>query len=162
MPHTNQKYELDRQVALATGFPKEDVGVITGEFINQINLLLCKTGKASVGGLGRFRALVHRFEGAELTTGTFKKGGRNGTRIVRKARQVRVHFTKSRVLRDMLKNYCQEEPMEKYGVDESVDQKKLEKQASEGCPNCGAKLAKHGNVLICPKCGSEPFEKESK
>jgi ribosomal protein S27AE len=50
--------------------------------------------------------------------------------------------------------------MEKYGVDESagVDQEKLEKQAAKGCPTCGSKLEKHGSVLKCPSCGTEPFE----
>jgi hypothetical protein len=48
--------------------------------------------------------------------------------------------------------------MEKYGVDESADQDKLEKQAAEGCPICGRKPEKHGKVLMCPVHGSEPFE----
>lgn len=52
--------------------------------------------------------------------------------------------------------------MEKLGVDEQVDQEELEKQATDGCPACGAKPVVHGRILICPNCGSEPFEKESK
>lgn len=48
--------------------------------------------------------------------------------------------------------------MEKYGVDESTDQEKLEKQAAEGCPVCGRKPEKHGKVLMCPVHGTEPFE----
>ena len=48
--------------------------------------------------------------------------------------------------------------MNKYGVDEGVDQESLEKKAAEGCPHCGSKLEKHGQVLLCPKHGSEPFE----
>jgi len=51
-----------------------------------------------------------------------------------------------------------EEEMSKFGVDEGIDQEKLEKQAAKGCPECGAELTKHGSVLICPKHGSEPFE----
>lgn len=47
--------------------------------------------------------------------------------------------------------------MEKYGVDESADER-LEKQASEGCPACGKKPVRHGRVLMCPEHGSEPFE----
>jgi ribosomal protein S27AE len=46
--------------------------------------------------------------------------------------------------------------MEKYGVDEGGEE--LEKKASAGCPQCGGKVEKHGNVLTCPKCGTEPFE----
>lgn len=51
---------------------------------------------------------------------------------------------------------------EKYGVDESSNQdpKKMEKAASEGCPKCGQKVQRHGNVILCPNCGSEPFEKD--
>lgn len=51
-----------------------------------------------------------------------------------------------------------DEEMEKFGVDESTDGRDLEKQAAQGCPNCGTKPTRHGNTLICPKCGSEPFE----
>lgn len=50
--------------------------------------------------------------------------------------------------------------MDKYGVDEAVDQEKLEKQASEGCPECGSPVERHGSTLLCPKCGSAPFEKK--
>ena len=52
--------------------------------------------------------------------------------------------------------------MEKYGVDETtnVDQKKMEKAASQGCPECGAKVERHGNVVLCPTHGSKPFETE--
>lgn len=52
--------------------------------------------------------------------------------------------------------------IEKYGVDESSNQdpKKMEKAASEGCPKCGQKVQRHGNVILCPSCGSEPFEKD--
>ncbi len=48
--------------------------------------------------------------------------------------------------------------MEKYGVDESVDQETLEKKAAQGCPECGKPLTKHGNVVMCETHGTEPFE----
>jgi len=48
--------------------------------------------------------------------------------------------------------------MEKYAVDESVDQSVMEKAAAEGCPECGAKCERHGNLLFCPTHGSSPFE----
>ena len=51
--------------------------------------------------------------------------------------------------------------MDKLGVDEQVDQEKLEKQSSEGCPTCGGKVTAHGSVLSCANCGTEPFEKKS-
>lgn len=50
--------------------------------------------------------------------------------------------------------------MEKYGVDESTKGRDLEKEASKGCPKCGStQVKRHGNTLICPNCGTEPFEK---
>ena len=53
-----------------------------------------------------------------------------------------------------------DETMEKYSVDEGVaDQEALEKKASNGCPECGAQPTRQGNVLICPKHGTEPFER---
>lgn len=51
-----------------------------------------------------------------------------------------------------------EEGMDKYGVDEKVDQKQLEKSAAEGCPKCGGEVERHGNVVVCKNCGTEPFE----
>jgi hypothetical protein len=47
--------------------------------------------------------------------------------------------------------------MDKYGVDESKNDK-MKKFASGGCPKCGAKIERHGDVLMCPNCGTEPFE----
>jgi hypothetical protein len=53
------------------------------------------------------------------------------------------------------------EGMEKLGVDEGVDQESLEKIAAEGCPNgCGGKITRHGSILSCSNCGTEPFEKK--
>jgi ribosomal protein S27AE len=46
--------------------------------------------------------------------------------------------------------------MEKYGVDETGEE--MEKKAAAGCPKCGGKVEKHGNVLTCEHCGTEPFE----
>jgi len=50
--------------------------------------------------------------------------------------------------------------MEKYGVDETRNQEKLEKIAAGGCPRCGGKIERHGQVLLCSSCGSQPFEEE--
>lgn len=49
--------------------------------------------------------------------------------------------------------------MEKYAVDEGVKDEALEKAASEGCPECGATVEKHGRILVCPTHGTAPFEK---
>ncbi len=48
--------------------------------------------------------------------------------------------------------------MDKFGVDEQADEQSLEKQAGQECPRCGRKVERHGKVLVCPNCGSEPFE----
>lgn len=58
-------------------------------------------------------------------------------------------------------NNTKEDKMDKYGVDEGVDQEAQEKKAAKGCPVCGAQPAQHGKVLICPTHGSEPFEEKS-
>ncbi len=55
-------------------------------------------------------------------------------------------------------NTPDEEPMEKYGVDEGTNQEELEKKAGKGCPECGKPAVRHGNVLACPDHGTEPFE----
>lgn len=51
--------------------------------------------------------------------------------------------------------------MEKYGVDENVDQDELEKLAEAGCPKCGQTIEKYGSVFRCPTHGTEPFEERS-
>lgn len=49
--------------------------------------------------------------------------------------------------------------MDKFGVNEGVDQAQLEKTAAQGCPQCGSdKVQVHGAVLMCPNCGSQPWE----
>ena len=50
------------------------------------------------------------------------------------------------------------EEMSKLGVDEGVNQEDLEKAASDGCPECGATVEKHGSILVCPNHGTKPFE----
>jgi Zn finger protein HypA/HybF involved in hydrogenase expression len=54
--------------------------------------------------------------------------------------------------------------MDKYGVDEGTeDQEILEKRSSQGCPKCGStRVQRHGSTLICPNCGTEPFEDKSR
>lgn len=50
--------------------------------------------------------------------------------------------------------------MDKFGVDTTVDTRAMEKAAAEGCPECGAKVTKDGNVMRCPVHGTAPFEKK--
>ncbi len=51
--------------------------------------------------------------------------------------------------------------MDKFGVDQGMtpEQQKL---AAAGCPICGAKPIRQGNLLFCPEHGSEPFERASR
>ncbi len=52
--------------------------------------------------------------------------------------------------------------MDKFGVDETVDQRAMEKAATQGCPECGAKVIRDGNIVRCPVHGTEPFEVKEK
>lgn len=55
-------------------------------------------------------------------------------------------------------------PLEKYGVLETQPNELVKEARKENtkrvilCPWCDAEVEIHGNVLICPNCGSEPFE----
>lgn len=50
--------------------------------------------------------------------------------------------------------------MEKYGVEEKKSGDKTAQEDTEKCSACGSKLRNSATtgVLLCPKCGSEPFE----
>jgi len=160
------KGELDRRVARELGLKSSDVSRVTDEFLQQITCLLKLHGVVTVDGFGRFRLVrVNPADGStrKLTYGTFKKGERAGTRNVEVSPYARVHFSQSNGLKEELKmSQPKEEAMEKYGVDETatVNQEQLEKQAAKGCPECGSGLTKHGSVLKCDKCGTEPFERQ--
>ncbi len=52
--------------------------------------------------------------------------------------------------------------MEKYGVQTDADTaKEAQQKDSPACPECGETLCDNSNtgVLLCPNCGSRPFEK---
>lgn len=49
--------------------------------------------------------------------------------------------------------------MEKYGVVTDDDLKKHGDEGKPRCPKCGATLIS-SNPDICPKCGSQPMERE--
>ena len=61
---------------------------------------------------------------------------------------------------ELARMLLEEMVMEKFGGDQGTDSEKLEKAASEGCPDCGGKVVRHGNVMKCGNCGTKPFEKE--
>ncbi len=54
------------------------------------------------------------------------------------------------------------EDTEKYGVEEEVDSSKTAAEGKNTCPRCSAELRPQAvtGVLLCPKCGSKPFERE--
>lgn len=55
--------------------------------------------------------------------------------------------------------------MDKYAVEEDAEAGKTAAAKAPGaCPICGAKLLnpETTNVLVCPKCGTRPFEAPGK
>jgi ribosomal protein L37AE/L43A len=54
--------------------------------------------------------------------------------------------------------------VEKYGVEQAQDEKTAEMRKTEICPDCSEKLrpTTTTGVLMCPKCGTKPFEQASK
>jgi hypothetical protein len=55
----------------------------------------------------------------------------------------------------------EEAPVEKFGVEEDEPSDKLGSEKREECPACHSLLrpTHETGVLLCPKCGSKPFEK---
>ena len=145
--------ELVRRTARATGYNQRYVLRVVREFITQMSVLLGESGVVVLDDFGRFAVEVGKRRLFPVT------------REVEAERYVRVHFSKSRALRELLNEEYLEEDMDKYGVDQQTgkDQEDLEKQASKGCPepDCGKELTKHGSVLICPVHGSAPFESKN-
>lgn len=156
------KVVVDRAVSAELGIAQRKVSLITAEFIRQLTEHLAEYGVLSIEGLGRFQ--VERVEHPRVTTlvtGRFKGGERGAARKVEIPSYIRVHFSKGPTLKKLLKQRL-ENNMEKYGVDENVNQEQLEKKAAKGCPECGKAPSRHGSVLICPDHGSEPFETDNK
>lgn len=141
---TVTKIDLDLELANLLGIPRKEASRITNAYIAILSSHLASMHNVLLPGLGQFRISLH-----QTTKNNLFNVGVN---------KVRVSFSKSDPLRTAHRRKSKELVMEKYGVDENVNQEKLEKQAAQGCPNCGRKPIRHGAVLICPSCGSEPFE----
>lgn len=156
-----RKRDIDREVARLLDMPFDKVAMVTGCFLRTLLHEVVDNGGALVDGFGRFLLKEQRNVAvAHLEKGNFKKGGRKGKMIVRTQRKFRVWFKKSAEFRRALEDaHGKESSMEKLGVDEGVDQERLEKQAASGCPECGQKVERHGKVLYCPTHGTEPFER---
>lgn len=156
-----RKRDIDAEVARLLDMPFNKVAMVTGCFLRTLLHEVVDNHEVRVDGFGSFRLVEQKNNAvAHLEKGTFKKGGRQGTMVVQTRRKFRVWFKKSDKFREALDDaYGKEGTMDKYAVDQDVDQEKLEKQSAEGCPKCGQKPEKHGKVLACPTHGTEPFEK---
>lgn len=177
-----RKKDIDREVARLLDMPFDKVAMVTGCFLRTLLHEVVDNGGALVDGFGRFLLREQKkVATAHLEKGTFKKGGRRGTMVIQTRRKFRIWFKKSAEFRRALMDAygkestmigkhsigsqftpADDEGLEKYGVDEGVDQEALEKQAAAGCPKCGQTPVKHGKVLSCPSCGTEPFEKKER
>lgn len=161
-----RKSQLDGRVAELLGKKRRDVSAVTEAFLQEVVKALVESGEVRLDGLGTLR--VDCRSGVRQPTVLVNAPRSDGTRdvaVVDVERKYYVNFRRSSRLRTALrklhgKHRERRIPMEKYGVDENVDGEKLEKQASEGCPGCGAKVQRHGNVLVCPNCGTAPFEQK--
>lgn len=152
------KQQLDGQVAALLGKKTPEVSGITTAFLHEVVCALVDQGAVRLTGLGTLRVSVQRGSREAVLTNAKKKDGTRDRVRVQVNRKYYVVFKRGCALRNALKEkYGKEEIMEKYGVDESLDEN-LEKQAAEGCPVCGKKPERHGKVLMCPQHGSEPFE----
>lgn len=154
------KSEMDREVARLLGMKQSDVSVVTNEFIRVMRNHLLDMHTVRLDGLGEIYIWLSKGGTVALSNGTFVKGESRKVRVV-VDRKYNVSFTKAAALKDAIqarygRSVLTEPIMDKYGVDASGSE--MEKKAAAGCPNCGAKVEKHGNVLACPKCGTEPFE----
>jgi transcription initiation factor IIE alpha subunit len=156
MNRPSPKTALDYEISRRTGIHIRRVGTVLGAFYRLIQEDLVEFGESRIPYVGTLRCYVKKADqNVVLTQGPFSN--KRHKRRIHVRNQIRIYFSKAPQLRAALK----EEHMDKYAVDESVDQESLEKKAAGGCPACGSKLEKHGHVLMCPKHGSEPFEKEA-
>lgn len=153
-PRLTKKSQLDRAVALIVGEKIQDVSLITEVFLEAVAGQLAALNDVQLDGLGRLHVALRQGPVAPLN------GAKADTRWKTK---YHVTFKKSVGLRRRFREMhgaIEEMDMDKLGVDES--QADNEKVASKGCPECGAKVERHGNVLACPTHGTEPFEKKTK
>jgi nucleoid DNA-binding protein len=164
-----KKRVVDRTVAMLLGLRERYVSGITQAFLHEVLRAIVEDGGVHLDGFGRFRLVRDNYppRPIQLRKGTFRKGevGEMSTVIVRK--KYRVYFSKAEPFKNAIRDKygSQEEPMPnddnemtKLGVDEGMDQTQLEKAASNGCPECGGRLTRHGRTVICENCGSRPFE----
>jgi nucleoid DNA-binding protein/ribosomal protein S27AE len=153
-------------VALRLGVRLKTVTGIIDELTAVVREQLVDMEIVKLDGLGEMNVSIKSGRRrTPLRAGNFKKGC-GKPMAVHIQKKYFVSFRKSAVLkaaivaRHGVAGFAEVTKMEKYGVDESGSEQ--EKKAQAGCPNCGSKVEKHGNVLVCPKCGTAPFEGEKK
>jgi ribosomal protein S27AE len=106
--------------------------------------------------LNKLYSLVDESKAEEIRAGHGIKKARTALRV--KLLQISKLCKQARS--EIMRSKQQGGTMDKYGVDEGVEL--VEKTAvdclAEQCPACGAACTRHGAVLLCPVCGSKPFE----
>lgn len=153
-----RKRDLDILVATALGVPIKKVREITEMFLLQARAEITNQRVVHLDGFGKFHLSVQT---GSRPTVNLLRGETKDTTLVPVATKIRVNFSKALAFKRQLQEmHLEDYEMEKYGVDESVeDQEDLEKKAADGCPECGREVQRHGGLLMCPVHGSEPFEK---
>jgi len=149
-----KKAALDQRVAAMLDVPVEGVACITSAFLREARDELVELNTVVFDGMGVLTMSVRAGKTDNLHP--------TPTTSVTATSEKKYHVTFKKTapfrqaLRRRYRDVVVEKNMDKLGVDETGSEN--EKKASEGCPKCGSKVERHGNVLACPKCGTEPFE----
>lgn len=156
----HRKGDIDREVSHLLGMKQADVSAVTNEFLRLIVFHLVEMEGVKIDNFGDMKLSVRKGAGTTVRAGNFHTKEYKPL-VVKVERTYRVSFKKANYFKaEITKRHGSfvtvERDMEKYGVDETGEE--LEKKAAQGCPLCGAKAEKHGNVLACPTHGTEPFE----
>lgn len=156
-----RKVDLDSEIAAELGVAMRKVARITDALISSIRAHLTDGETVHLDGFGKLHVQKQTYGVRQPLANLVNPKGERITRTVAVPIKHKVHFAKAQPFKHQLQErWNRENAMEKYGVDEGVDQKELEKAAAQGCPVCAAKLEKHGSVLACPTHGTEPFEQK--
>lgn len=156
------KVDLDTTVALLLNKEHAEVSLITSAFVTELMNSLVSESAVNIRGFGRFLLKEEARKPQVSNMPILRKGKIIGHCTGLLVRSYRVSFKKSHVFKAKIYRRKGKGNMEKLGVDEGCDQEALEKLAAQGCPECGRKPERHGNILICPEHGSAPFEVERK
>lgn len=100
------KHELDRRVARELRVSRATVSRVTSEFLRQASILLAESGFVLLNSFGSLR--VHLAPETGAANLKLKKGRRSGTRKVVVPTYIRVHFSKSKVLKRLLDEHYKE------------------------------------------------------